>query len=136
MQKTRSGVRRQDVIESYAKYDYRKRHPALPLPNFEAWDWFSADAIDAEMFKSSLKKGVPAGFELWDEVSLSLDDLRQCAIHNVINEKLGTNMRMLGDLDAAAFSKNGSHHPKEPGIPASQVEISLKTPGQCFSVAL
>lgn len=55
------------------------------------------------MCKSNLKTGVPAGFELWNEVSLTVDDLRECAVHNVINEKLGTKMRMLGDLDTQGF---------------------------------
>lgn len=88
---------------NYAKYDYHKKHPDLPLPNFGEWDWSSADAIDAQMRRSNLKMGVPAGYELWDEVLLTLDDLRQCAVHNVINEGIGTRMRMLGDLDARGF---------------------------------
>ena len=103
MQTIKSGLTRREVIEDYAKYDYRKKHPDLPLPNFGEWDWSSADAIDAQMSRSNLKVGVPAGYELWDEVLLTLDDLRQCAVHNVINEGIGTKMRMLGDLDARGF---------------------------------
>jgi hypothetical protein len=103
MQRSRNGVTRRDVIESYAKYDYHKKHPDLTLPDFDEWDWSSANAIDNRMSGSNLKVGVPAGFKLWDEVLLTLDDLRQCAVHNVINEKLGTRMRMLGDLDARGF---------------------------------
>lgn len=103
MKRIKSGIRRQEVIESYAKYDYQKKHPDRPLPNFEEWDWSSADAIDDRMSESNLKVGVPAGYELWDDVMLTLEDLRQCAIHSVINEKLGTSMRMLGDLDAHGF---------------------------------
>ncbi|MGO8718221.1 MAG: hypothetical protein ACLQMO_03250 [Acidobacteriaceae bacterium] len=91
---------RREVIESYSRYDFHKKHPDLPLPDLKEWDWSSADAIDDQMCRSNLKMGVPAGYELWDEVLLSLDDLRQCAVHNVINEGLGTRMRMLGDLDA------------------------------------
>jgi hypothetical protein len=103
MQTIRTEVSRRDVIENYAKYDYRKKHSSLSAPDFEQWDWSNADAIDAFMCESGLKKGVPAGFELWDEVSLTVDDLRECAVVDGINKKLGTNMRMLGDLDAQGF---------------------------------
>lgn len=103
MNTIRAGLGRREVIENYAKCDYQKKHPFRPVPDFEGWDWSTADAIDTFMRKSDLKAGVPAGFTLWDQVSLTVDDLRKCAVHNVINEKLGTSMRMLGDLETCGF---------------------------------
>ena len=102
METIRTGVRRREVIESYAKYDYGKKHPDIPVPEFEQWDWSNADVIDASMRESNLKR-VPAGFELWDEVSLTVQDLRECAVYDAINRKLGTPMRMLGDLYTCGF---------------------------------
>ncbi len=103
MDRIRSGVSRREVIENYARYDLLKKHPDSTVPDFAEWDWTTADAIDDQMSQARLKVGVPAGYILWDEVSITCDDLRQCAIHNAINEALGTTMRRLGDLEVYGY---------------------------------
>src|ERR1039458_2646308 len=72
------GVGRRTVIETYAEYDCSKKHG--PLPNFEDWDWSSADALDSELCCAGLKCGVLAAYLLWDKVELTLSDLRDCAV--------------------------------------------------------
>ena len=103
MNRIRIDVSRREVIESYARYDLLKKHPDETVPDFAKWDWATADAIDDQMSQTGLKVGVPAGYFLWDELSITLGDLRQCAIHSAINEALGTNMRRLGDLEAYGY---------------------------------
>lgn len=50
------------------------------MPTFAAWDWSQADAIDREMECADLKVGVPAGYLLWDQVEVTMSDLRECAV--------------------------------------------------------
>jgi hypothetical protein len=72
------GIRRRTVIEAYAKYDCSKKH--RPLPDFENWDWSSADVLDSELCCAGLKCGVLTAFLLWDKLELNLSDLRDCAV--------------------------------------------------------
>jgi len=78
MRVQKQDVERRVVVEAYAKYDCAKT--GRPLPNFAKWDWLRADAIDEEMCRAKLKVGIPAGYLLWDEVELAMDDLRECAV--------------------------------------------------------
>jgi hypothetical protein len=71
-------IERRTVIETYAKYDCSKKN--RPIPVFANWDWSQADAIDKEMCRTQLKTGVPAGYLLWDEVEITMSDLRECAV--------------------------------------------------------
>jgi hypothetical protein len=75
----RQDIERRAVIEAYAKYDCSKTN--RPMPAFATWDWSQADAIDREMECAYLKVGVPAGFLLWDEIEVTMSDLRECAVH-------------------------------------------------------
>jgi len=52
-------VSRRVVIEKYAIYDFQKKRGSQPLPNFDAWNWSSADAIDEELCRAGLKTGIP-----------------------------------------------------------------------------
>jgi hypothetical protein len=72
-------IDRRTVIEAYAKYDCSKKNH--PIPAFATWDWSQADAIDKEMCRAQLKTGVPAGYLLWDEIEVTISDLRECAVH-------------------------------------------------------
>ena len=71
-------IERRTVIEAYARYDCLKKN--CRMPDFASWDWLQADAIDREMERAELKCGVPAGYLLWDEVEITLSDLRDCAV--------------------------------------------------------
>ena len=71
-------IERRTVIEAYARYDCSKT--GRPTPDFATWDWSRADAIDREMMCAKLKCGVPAGYLQWDEVEVTLSDLRKCAV--------------------------------------------------------
>ncbi len=71
-------IERRTVIEAYAKYDCSKKN--RPIPALATWDWSQADAIDREMCRAQLKIGVPAGYLLWDEVEVTMSDLRECAV--------------------------------------------------------
>ena len=70
------------VIEKYAEYDCSKK--GRPTPAFATWDWSKADAIDREMGCEQLKTGVPAGYLLWDEIEVTMSDLRECAVDGKI----------------------------------------------------
>jgi hypothetical protein len=71
-------VERRTVVEAYARYDCLKKN--RPMPDFQAWQWSQADAIDGEMERAGLKIGVPAGYLLWDKVEITMSDLRECAV--------------------------------------------------------
>jgi len=75
-------IERRTVIEAYAKYDCSKKH--RPTPDFATWDWSQADVIDKEMERAELKRGVPAGYLLWDKVEVTISDLRECAVDGQI----------------------------------------------------
>src|SRR5579863_9279096 len=87
----KQNIERRAVIEAYANYDCSKT--SRPLPEFQTWDWSRADAIDREMCRAHLKVGVPAGYQLWDEVEVTTSDLLECAVHDKIfpgqSRKLG-----------------------------------------------
>jgi len=72
------GIERRTVIEAYTQYDCSKT--GHPIPDFRTWDWSQADEIDRAMNCAHLKIGVPAGYHLWDQVELSISDLRECAV--------------------------------------------------------
>ena len=74
----KQNIERRAVIEAYAKYDCSQTGRATPV--FATWDWSQADAIDKEMCGAHLKTGVPAGYLLWDEIELTVSDLRECAV--------------------------------------------------------
>jgi hypothetical protein len=74
----KQNIERRAVIEAYAKYDCPRKGCATPA--FATWDWSQADAIDKEMCGAHLKTGVPAGYMLWDEIELTVSDLRECAV--------------------------------------------------------
>jgi hypothetical protein len=74
----KQNIERRAVIEAYAKYDCSKTGRATPA--FATWDWSQADAIDKEMCRAQLKTGVPAGYVLWDEIEVTVSDLRECAV--------------------------------------------------------
>ena len=124
MDRLRRQVPRREVIEQYVRYDLRKKHPDQPLPKFDDWNWSGADAIDDEMGKLRLKVGVPAGYELWDEVLITVNDLLGCAVDSAINESLGSQLRMLGDLEARGFLANwrpGSERPWHSSIATGKI---------------
>lgn len=78
MRVRKQDVERRTVIETYAQYDCSKK--GLPVPDFPTWDWSQADTIDKEMCLAHLKTGIPAGYLLWDQVELTVLDLRECAV--------------------------------------------------------
>lgn len=80
MRKVQEGVTRRAVIEGYAKYDYRKKQNSETLPDFDKWNWSSADAIDEELDRAGLKTGIPAGYLVWDIVQITIPDFRECAV--------------------------------------------------------
>jgi hypothetical protein len=92
-------IGRRTVIEAYARYDCSKTN--RPVPAFAAWDWSQADAIDREMECAHLKVGVPAGYLLWDEVEVTMSDLRECAVDVSI---FSGQSRSLGLVSASGFS--------------------------------
>ncbi len=71
-------IERRTVIEAYAKYDCSKKGRTTPA--FAEWNWSQADMIDMEMERAKLKIGVPAGYQLWDKVEVTMSDLRECAV--------------------------------------------------------
>jgi hypothetical protein len=87
------------VIEAYARYDCPKH--ARSMPAFEAWNWSQADAIDRAMKGAHLKIGIPAGYLLWDEVELTIPDLRECAVDVSIFPERSRKLGLLspGDFD-------------------------------------
>jgi hypothetical protein len=94
MRVTQQDVGRRTVIETYAGYDCSKKN--RPLPDFESWDWSSADVIDSELCCAGLKCGVLAAYLLWDRVELTLSDLRECA---VLDRIFPGQLRKLGDIE-------------------------------------
>lgn len=93
-------IDRRTVIEAYAKYDCSKKN--CPMPAFASWDWSRADAIDREMRCAHLKAGVPAGYLLWDEIEVTMSDLRECAVD--VNIFRGQS-RSLGLVDAGELAR-------------------------------
>jgi hypothetical protein len=96
--KTLRRVSRRAVVEAYVAYDAQKK--GLRVPNLSKWDWTSADAIDSALRSARFKDGVPAGYSEWDHVSLTVDDLRACAVVASISGELGSAARDLGTLEA------------------------------------
>src|ERR1700739_1709454 len=70
MRIVQEGVSRRAVIENYAKYDFKKKRNSETLPEFDKWNWSSADAIDEELHRAGLKTGIPAAYLLWDMVQI------------------------------------------------------------------
>lgn len=97
MRELEKGIERRVVIVAYAKYDYAKK-PGRRIPDFETWDWSRADAIDVQMCRAGLKRGIPAGYLLWDKVELTLADLLLCAVDNSF---FGGQERTLGEIERA-----------------------------------
>ena len=89
MRVVQEGLSRRAVIERYAKYDFLKKRGTLPLPDFDAWNWSSADAIDEELRRAGLKTGIPAGYLSWNMVQITIPDFRECAVVvNIFSEQL------------------------------------------------
>ena len=80
MRIVQEGVSRRDIIESYAKYDFQKKRNSETLPDFDGWNWSSADAIDEELGRAGLKTGIPAGYLSWNIVQIMIPDFRECAV--------------------------------------------------------
>ena len=81
-------VSRRAVIERYAKYDFEKKRKSETLPNFDTWNWSSADAIDEELCRTGLKTGILAGYLSWDMVQVTIHDFRDCAVvSNIFSEQ-------------------------------------------------
>ena len=78
MRISKRNIERRTVVEAYARYDCSKKGHSTP--DFATWDWTQADAIDRQMKCAQLKCGVPAGYLLWDEVEITMLDLRRCAV--------------------------------------------------------
>jgi hypothetical protein len=78
MRISKRNIERRTVVEAYARYDCSKKGHSTP--DFATWDWTQADAIDRQMKCAQLKCGVPAGYLLWDEVEVTMSDLRECAV--------------------------------------------------------
>lgn len=89
---------REDVVPAYVSYDARKKGQ-LP-PDTSTWDWKSADALDESLKESGCKYGIPAGYLTWNEVELTVDDLRDCAVVASISGELECAGRDLRTLDA------------------------------------
>jgi hypothetical protein len=92
MKPVESDIDRRTVIEAYATYDCSKK--GRQTPDFAKWDWSQANMIDKEMERAGLKIGVPAGYQLWDKVEVTMSDLRECAVEvsifsEQIHRKLG-----------------------------------------------
>ena len=104
-------IERRLVVEAYVSYDAAKK--GSPTPDMSNWDWTRADAIDAALRASGFKFGVPAGFTEWAQVSLTLDDLRKCAVVVSISRELRSAARDLGTLEGSG--KLESWKPKTPG---------------------
>jgi hypothetical protein len=71
-------VERSTVIRAYAKYDCSKKGGSVP--DLATWNLSQADLIDQAMGRAGLKKGIPAGYILWDKVEVTITDLRDCAV--------------------------------------------------------
>jgi hypothetical protein len=72
------------------------------IPTFAAWDWSQADVIDEEMCRAHLKKGVPAGYLLWDEIEVTLSDVLECAVDSQIfpgKPRMLALLKSAGELD-------------------------------------
>jgi len=80
MRIVQEGLSRRAVIEKYAIYDFQKKRGSQLLPNFDAWNWSSADAIDEELCRVGLKTGIPAGYLSWHIVQITVPDFRECAV--------------------------------------------------------
>lgn len=96
MKVTRRVLERRAVIEAYAVYDCSKKHQSVP--DFSKWDWSQADAIDRELERATLKKGVLAGYRLWEMVEVNASDIRACAVEGSI---FPGQARALGRIEAA-----------------------------------
>jgi len=97
MRTVQEGVSRRAVIESYAKYDYQKKRNSETLPDFDTWNWSSADAIDEELCRAGLKTGIPAGYLSWNMVQLTIPNFRECAV--VVNIFSEQRHRQLGIIE-------------------------------------
>jgi hypothetical protein len=83
-------IERRTVIEAYVKYDCSTK--GRPTPELAKWNWSQANMIDMEMKRAALKVGVPAGYQLWDKVEVTMSDLRECAVVDIFpgqSRKLG-----------------------------------------------
>lgn len=78
MKVRQAGIECRAVVQAYAAYDCSKK--LRPVPDFAAWDWSNADAIDQQMLSVELKIGILGGYHLWDMVEICLSDLGECAV--------------------------------------------------------
>jgi hypothetical protein len=101
---------RRAVVEAYINYDSSKK--SLAVPDTNAWDWTSADAIDTTLRDAGYKAGIAAGFTSWERVALMIDDLRECAVVSTISSEMGYRARDLGGLNDAGVLANW--RPREP----------------------
>ena len=67
-------LNRREVVETYVRYDARKKGMAFPA-DLDQWDWSTADAIDARLAALGFKSGIIAGYLQWDAIALSLREL-------------------------------------------------------------
>ena len=87
------GISRQRVIETYVRYDAKKKNK--PPIDFEHWNWDDANSLDEKLQAAGYKFGVISGYIIWNLVQLSYDDLGECAIVNCIFKGLP---QTLGEL--------------------------------------
>jgi hypothetical protein len=116
-------VDRRAVIDEYIRYHSSKK--GEPRPDTSNWDWTMADTIDSALRAANFKHGIPAGFTEWVRVSLTVDDLRECAVVDTISSELASGARDLGTLEADG--RLVAWRPRSPA-PAWLKSLELGTP--------
>lgn len=114
---------RRAVIDEYIRYDSSKK--GIPPPDTSKWDWSTANTIDAALSAAHYKHGIPAGFTEWVRVSLTVDDLRECAVVDTISSELASGTRDLGTLEADG--RLAAWRPRSPA-PAWLSSLEIGTP--------
>jgi hypothetical protein len=104
MRTRKQDIERRTVIEAYAKYDCSKKNRSIPP--FATWDWSQADTIDREMKCARLKTGVPAGYLVWDEIEVTMSDLRECAVDVNIFPSQSRKLGLIGAEELVTWKLN------------------------------
>lgn len=98
-------ISRRQVIESYVGYDARKKDK--PIPEMDGWPWDDPNGCEKRLRDLGFKGGILSGYVEWQEVALTIADLRCCAVEIAIcpRDFRGVAVRDLGSIETMGSAK-------------------------------
>jgi hypothetical protein len=98
-------ISRRQVIESYVAYDAGKK--GKPIPDIDDWPWDDPNSLDQRLRDLGFKVGILSGYVEWQEVAITIADLRCCAVVIAIcpRDARGVAVRDLGSIEMMGCAK-------------------------------